>query len=68
MNCKLKKGVQYSVCSCGLSKIMPFCDNAHREYNKRFSTDYKSIKIISDKDTTIKVSCSHWDTVKEDIQ
>jgi len=30
---KLLEGKRYSFCSCGLSKNLTYCDNAHREYN-----------------------------------
>ena len=36
---KLYKGKKYSICSCGLSKILPFCDNEHRPYNEKNGTD-----------------------------
>ena len=42
-----KKNVKYSICSCGLSKKIPYCDNAHREFNLENSTQYKSIKIFA---------------------
>jgi len=33
---KLYKGKKYSICSCGLSKNIPFCDNEHREHKKKW--------------------------------
>jgi len=51
---------QYSICSCGLSKNLPYCDNAHRDYNEKNGTEYKSIKIISDKKINLEVSSSCW--------
>ena len=57
---EVKKNVKYSVCSCGLSKRLPYCDNAHREFNKNNNTNYKSIKIISSNNVKIKISCSNW--------
>ena len=57
---KIKKNVKYSICSCGLSRKLPFCDNEHRKYNQENNTNYKSIKIISEKDTNIKIKCSNW--------
>ena len=33
MEIKLKAGKKYKICSCGLSKSLPFCDNGHREFN-----------------------------------
>ena len=59
----LKAGQRYSICSCGYSKIMPFCDNAHRSFNLEKGTDYKSIKITPERDTTLEVTSSRWDFV-----
>ena len=60
MEIKLKAGKKYKICSCGLSKILPFCDNNHREYNTAYNTEYKSVKITPDKDTVIQVISSRW--------
>ena len=32
---KIKKNVKYSICSCGYSKKIPYCDNQHRIYNQK---------------------------------
>ena len=40
----------------------PFCDGRHREVNEKELCNYKSIKIISEKDTKIKVHSSAWDS------
>ena len=57
---KLYKGKKYSICSCGLSKILPFCDNKHGPYNEKNGTDYKSVKIISDRTTEVELTSSKW--------
>ena len=62
MKIKLHKGRKYSVCSCGLSNILPFCDNAHRKYNEKNKTNYKSVKIISEETTEININSSTWNT------
>ena len=49
---KLLEGKRYSFCSCGFSKNLPYCDNAHREYNEKNRTDYKSLKFTQ-KDTEV---------------
>ena len=56
----LKSGKKYSICSCGLSKTLPYCDNEHREYNEKNSTQYKSIKIITEEDTILLLKASNW--------
>ena len=57
---QLKSGKKYSICSCGLSKTLPYCDNEHRVYNEKNSTQYKSIKIITEEDTKIMLKASNW--------
>ena len=66
MNIKLKAGKKYSICSCGLSESLPFCDNTHREFNSANGTEYKSVKITSEKDTLIELTSSRWREIKED--
>ena len=65
MEIKLKADKKYSICSCGLSNSMPFCDNSHREYNTKHKTDYKSLKITPEKDIIIKVNSSRWKSIQE---
>ena len=57
---KLHKGKKYSICSCGFSKALPFCDNAHRPYNEENDTNYKSVKIIAEETTEVNISSSKW--------
>ena len=65
MEIKLKAGKRYKICSCGLSQIVPFCDNAHREFNATNNTEYKSIKITPNSDTIIEVISNRWKSEKE---
>ena len=65
MEIKLKAGRRYKICSCGLSKTLPFCDNAHREFNDKNNTEYKSIKITPDADNIIEVTSNRWKSAKE---
>ena len=64
MDIKLKANKKYSICSCGLSKSLPFCDNTHREFNAANNTEYKSVKITPEKDTLIRVTSSRWESVQ----
>ena len=57
---KLHKGKKYSICSCGLSKALPFCDNEHRSYNEQNQTQYKSVKIIAEESVMININSSTW--------
>ena len=65
MEIKIKSGKKYSICSCGLSKSLPYCDNAHRQFNAENDTEYKSVKITPDNDTTIIVNSSKWNKTEE---
>ena len=65
MDIKLKAGKKYSICSCGLSGSLPFCDNTHREFNAANNMEYKSVKITPEKDTIIKVTSSRWESVQD---
>ena len=65
MDIKLKAGKKYSICSCGLSGSLPFCDNTHRGFNAANNMEYKSVKITPEKDTIIKVTSSRWESVQE---
>lgn len=38
---ELIEGEIYSMCSCGKSEKLPFCDGAHKEH----APDFKSIKV-----------------------
>ena len=62
---KIKKNVKYSICSCGKSGKLPYCDNAHREYNAINNTSYKSVKVYlldnSSDNHCLKIMCSNWD-------
>ena len=58
----VKKGKRYSICTCGASSVMPFCDGSHREINEKDHCNYKSIKIISEKDTNLQLHSTSWDS------
>jgi CDGSH-type Zn-finger protein len=49
----IHKGKKYSICSCGLSKLLPFCDNKHRAYNQENKTNYN---IGSSSNTTLQIT------------
>jgi len=62
---KLKKDARYSICSCGISNRLPFCDGRHKELNQKEGTSYKSIKIIPSKDVRINIFSTNWiDNIK----
>ena len=65
MKIKINAGKKYSICSCGLSDSLPYCDNKHREFNAEHGTDYKSVKITPENDTTIIVNSSRWIKTEE---
>ncbi len=57
---KLKANKKYTFCTCGKSDTLPYCDNNHRIVNDEKGTNYKSLKVISEEDTTIWVLSSTW--------
>lgn len=59
---KLKAGEKCSLCTCGKSKNLPYCDNEHRKLNEEKGTSYKSLKIIPKSDAELEVSCSNLDS------
>ena len=66
MKIKLSSGKKNSICSCGLSKDLPYCDNAHRQFNAENGTNYKSVKITPNSDVTINITSSTWDIAEKD--
>ena len=56
----LKKDKEYKFCSCGVSKSLPFCDNEHRKINLTNKIKFKSIKIIPDKNVSIRIKSKKW--------
>ena len=60
MKIKLRAETKCSICSCGFSNTLPFCDNSHRGFNKKNRTNYKSVKIVPQKDITLSITSSTW--------
>ena len=58
---KLKANKKYSLCTCGKSDTLPYCDNNHRIFNEENATNYKSLKVSPEEDITIWVSSSTWE-------
>ncbi len=56
----LKAGKRYSLCTCGHSKCLPFCDDAHKRVNEEKGTNYRSLKILPKTDVEIEVHSSTW--------
>ena len=52
----MKAGRRYKLCTCGVSKILPLCDDSHRELNEKEGTNYKSIKILNHLYFVLKIS------------
>ena len=60
MRIECKAGEKYSFCTCGASGNLPFCDNTHRDVNADSGTNYKSLKVVPEKDCVIYVNSSNW--------
>ena len=59
-NISLKKGIKYSICTCGISKRLPFCDGRHKILNEQYDTNYKSVKITAHDDINLSFDCANW--------
>ena len=53
---------KYSLCSCGKSKTLPFCDDTHKVINAEKGTSYRPIKIWPEKDVTLEVYSGNWES------
>jgi CDGSH iron-sulfur domain-containing protein 3 len=51
---EVKKDQKYSWCSCGYSKIEPFCDGSHKEFKDIDGNSImKSVKFFPNQDQTV---------------
>jgi len=57
---ELKAGQKCSICTCGTSKNLPFCDESHRNVNEEKGTSYKSLKIWPQEDITLELLSRNW--------
>ncbi|MEK6914296.1 MAG: CDGSH iron-sulfur domain-containing protein [Nanoarchaeota archaeon] len=57
----LKKGENCKICTCGKSKIMPLCDESHRELNEKNNTNYKSLKITPEENINLILTSNAWE-------
>ena len=55
-----KKDQRYKLCTCGISKILPFCDNRHRKIKKKNNIVFNSIKITPKQNITLTVESKKW--------
>jgi len=56
----LKKGIKYKLCTCGISNNLPFCDDNHRELNKKSNSNFKSLKVTPKENIELKIFCKNW--------
>ena len=61
----LKAGQKCSICTCGHSKTLPFCDETHRIVNEEKGTSYKSLKIWLQEDITLELFSKNWKSEKQ---
>ena len=58
---QLKAGKRYSLCSCGKSAVLPFCNGAHKELNEQQGSNYKSVTLLPSSDTEVAVYSATWE-------
>ena len=58
---QLKGGRRYSFCTCGKSKVLPYCDGVHKELNERKGSNYKSFKLFPHSDAEVVVHSATWE-------
>lgn len=56
----LQPGKKYSLCTCGQSGRLPYCDNSHKKYNEETGSHYRSFKIFPQDEGIFYVSSSNW--------
>ncbi len=58
----LKCHERKSICTCGHSKSLPYCDNTHREINEKYNAPFKSVKITNHslEKISLEIECSNW--------
>lgn len=57
----LNKGMKYSICTCGASLKIPFCDESHKKLNEEKNCSYKSLKITPEEDVTLTLNSKAWE-------
>ena len=57
----LKAGQKCSLCTCGKSKILPYCDDTHKIINAEKGTSYKPLKIWPKHDISLEVYSGNWE-------
>tara|TARA_Y100000310_G_scaffold286069_1_gene309940 strand:+ start:1047 stop:1265 length:219 start_codon:yes stop_codon:yes gene_type:complete len=57
---ELEAGKKYSICTCGKSGKMPFCDNTHRKHNEENGTNYRSLKLFPRENIKLKIFSKTW--------
>jgi CDGSH-type Zn-finger protein len=60
---KLNPQEKCKLCTCSKSKILPYCDDTHREFNEKEGTSFKSIKIknIGKEKIELEAESKLWD-------
>jgi len=56
----LKAGQKCSICTCGHSKNLPYCDDSHKTVNEEKGTSYRSLKIWPQEDITLELLSKNW--------
>ncbi len=57
----VKAGQKCSLCTCGTSKALPYCDDSHKKLNDETGSSFRPVKVWPEKDVELKVWCGKWE-------
>lgn len=61
----LQAGQKCSLCTCGESRTLPYCDDTHKKVNAEKGTSYRPLKIWPKTEVELEVDCGNWEKINE---